>query len=261
MYGKTSKHCIVLKILKKLETNSNISQEQLESIERYINGTMSPKELKAFEARLVEEPDFKIQVEDIRILLLGVETQSLKEQLDEFHKDINKESVQKESPKIRYLQFRKFVAAAAVIIALGSFWFFNQNSNEKLYAKYFSPDPGLPTNMSNTANFEFYDAMVNYKQGDYETAIKKWEILKSKNTNNDTLNYFLGVAYLANKNEVDAISFLEQSIKDKDFPLANDAYFYLGLAHLKEGHIELAKEHLEKSYIEKSQALLSELKD
>lgn len=222
---------------------------------------MSSDELKTFETQLDGNPDFKIQVDDIRTLLTGIEAQSLKEQLDEFHKDIQKQPSQKKSPKLFYLQFRKLVAAAVVIIALGSFWFFNQNTTDKLYSKHFTPDPGLPTTMSNTTNFEFYDAMVNYKQGDYKSAIEKWEVLKTKTPNNDTLNYFLGVAHLANKSETNAISFLEKSIQDKDFVLINDAYFYLGLAHLKNGNVKLAKENFKKSSIENSKVLLSELED
>ena len=129
MHGKTPKHCVILKILKKLKTNSNISQEQLEAIERYINGTMPDEELKAFKTRLENDSEFKTQVEDIRTLLTGIEAQSLKEQLDEFHKDIKKQPIKKGSAKVRYLQFRKIVAAAAIIIALGSFWFFNQKNH------------------------------------------------------------------------------------------------------------------------------------
>jgi TolA-binding protein len=240
-----------------LKTNSNISQEQLESVERYINGTMLDEELKTFEAQLENDSEFKTQVEDIRTLLTGIQAQSLKEQLDDFHKDIQKQPNQKNSPKIRYLQFRKLVAAAAIIIALGSFWFFNQNSNDALYSKYFTPDPGLPTTMSNMGNFEFYDAMVNYKQGDYKTAIEKWEVLNPKN---DTINYFLGVAHLAEKEENSAISFLEKSISNPNFPFVNDAHYYLGLAYLKEGNIDLAKKNFQISSNENSLLLLSKLK-
>ena len=219
---------------------------------------MSPVDLKAFETQLENNPEFEIQVNDTITLLTGIENQSLKEQLDEFHKDIQKQPSQKKSPKILYLQFRKMVAAAAIIIALGSFWFFNQNSSDTLYSKYFTPDPGLPTVMGNTANFEFYDAMVNYKQGDYKIAIEKWEALASKN---DTINYFLGVAYLANKNETSAILFLEKSTQNKDFLLVNDAYYYLGLAYLKDGNTKMAKENFKKSSVENSKAILYELED
>ncbi len=245
--------------LKTLETNSNhISQELLETVERYINNTMTSEELKSFETRLQTDAAFKVQVDDIRTLLTGIESQALKEQLDDFHKAIDSNKTQNSQAKIRYLNVRRLVAAAAIVIAVGSFWFFNQNSPENLYAKYFTPDPGLPTTMSNQSNYEFYEAMVDYKQGKYKSAIEKWNAISQKN---DTINYFIGVAHLADKNENDAILFIEKSVQNSSFPLANDAYYYLGLAALKNGNETLAETYLKQSNLEKSKALLSELLD
>ncbi len=245
-----------------MKDNSNITQEQLEAIERYTNNTMSGEELLSFEERLQTDVEFKALVDDVQTMLLGIEAQSLKEQLDEFHEELPKTQVIEEpSSKVRSFQFRKIAVAAVLVIALGSFWFLNQNSNSSLYAKYFTPDPGLPTTMSTTKNFEFYDAMVNYKQGDYKIAIKKWEKLSVKAPDNDTLNYFLGVAHLANKNEKTAIGFLEKTTKNPQFILLNDAYFYLGLSYLKKGDIEKAKANLKQSSVESSKELLSKLED
>ncbi|WCO01076.1 tetratricopeptide repeat protein [Psychroserpens ponticola] len=240
-----------------MNLSTNISQELLETVERYINQNMTSDELKTFEHKLESDSEFKVQVEDIKTLLFGIESQSLKEKLNSFHEDIHKDKTH----NIRYLQFRKIAAAAVIILSIGSFWFFNQNSNDKLYANYFYPDPGLPTTMSSTNNYKFYEAMVNYKQGDYQTAISKWELLQHSKPNNDTLNYFIGVAHLADKNEQSAISFLEEVTKNSNFPLANDAYYYLGLAYLKTGNIDIARRNLLNSNSDKSKALLSELND
>ncbi|WP_156115609.1 hypothetical protein [Psychroserpens sp. Hel_I_66] len=51
--------------------------------------------------------------------------------------------------------------------------------------------------MSSNSNL-IYDAMVNYKQGDYKTAIGKWETLKANQPDNDTRITFR-IAYLAIK--------------------------------------------------------------
>lgn len=217
---------------------------------------MVSEELKAFNLKLENNPEFKAQVEDVRILLTGIEVQSLKEQLDEFHKEIPLRKLEPNTSRLRSLDFKKWAVAAVLILSVGGFWFFNQNTNDKLYAKYFTPDPGLPTTMSNSANYSFYDAMVDYKQGDYKSAIQKWEALNSKN---DTVNYFLGVSHLALKNQDNAIAFLEKSIQDSDFSLASEANFYLGLAYLKDNQIEKAIEHLKKSESKESKMLLSEL--
>ncbi|MGB5417384.1 tetratricopeptide repeat protein [Algibacter sp.] len=244
-----------------MKDNSKISQDILEIIEQYLNGSMTTQELKDFNQLLELDDEFKVKVKDIKTMLAGIETQNLKEQLDEFHEEIPKTKVQKPTKsKVRFLSFSKLAIAASIILAVGSIWFFNTPKNEKIYANFFKPDPGLPTTMSNTNNFDFYDAMVNYKHGDYTLAIDKWRVLQEKNPENDSLNYFLGVAYLANKNENVAIPYLERAIEAKDdFAFLGDAYYYLGLAYLKEGNMELAKKHLSLSETDAAKKVLSKL--
>ena len=114
-----------------------------------------------------------------------------------------------------------------------------------MFLEYFSPDPGLPTVMGNNDNYPFYEAMVDYKEGNYDVAIKKWRGLLVSKPNNDTLNYFLGVAHLANDDSKSAIPYLEKIDVSESF-FGKDAKHYLGLAHLKSGDIEKAKALLEK---------------
>jgi tetratricopeptide (TPR) repeat protein len=243
-----------------MNPNHNITQEELENIERYINNTMTFDERTAFDERLQNDPDFKNQVEDIKTMLLGIETQALKEKMEEFHKEIPKTKTQEKEPsKVRFLDFRKLVAAAAIIIALGSFWYFNKPSNERLYSKYFTPDPGLPTTMGTNDDFAFYDAMVNYKQTDYKTAISKWEVLQLKSPENDTLNYFLGVANLAEGHTDLAIPYLENTTLQTESVFIEDAYYYLGLAYLKSNKKEEAIKALQLSHLDNSKSILSEL--
>ena len=240
---------------------NNISQDEFEKIEAYLNQKLSKEDLVIFKNRLTKEKGFKTKVNDIKTVLIGLETQALKEELDLFHKDIDHGKTESDTTesKVHSFNWKRLLVAAVLIIAAGSFWFLKDNSNERLYADYFTPDPGLPTTMSNNDNYEFYEAMVNYKQGDYKTAISKWEVLQKTKPNNDTLNYFIGVANMANKNETNAISFLENVTKNSEFTLVNDAYYYLGLAYLKVNKVDEAKANLLKSNTENSKALLSEL--
>jgi len=240
-----------------LKNSNHISQVVLESVERHLNNTMSKQEALDFELKLSESPEFRRQVKDIESLVLGIENQSLKERLNEFHKELpenhNKNYSDNTTAKVPW---GKIAAAILVFLAIGGFWWYHTPQNERLYAEYFSPDPGLPTTMSSTSQFDFYDAMVDYKQGNYKTAIEKWEALTVEN---DTLDYFLGVAYLADKQEKNAIPFLEKSTRNTSFPLLSDAHYYLGLAYLKEGNLKLAKKNLRSSSTENSQTLLSKL--
>lgn len=246
-----------------MNKSNNISEELLETIEQYLSGDLKARELEDFERLMAIDEDFKAQVEDVRITFLGIEAQSLKEQLDDFHKDIPKPNAETTTKqKVRFLNYSRIAAAAAIIIAVGSIWFFSGSPNEKLYSKYFVPDPGLPTTMGSTNEFEFYDGMVSYKYGDYDIAIEKWTFLSEKKADNDTLNYFLGVAHLANKNEINAIPYLERATDAEDnFIFLNDAYLYLGLAYIKTGNIELAKQNLSLSNTDKSKNILLKLND
>ena len=113
--------------------------------------------------------------------------------------------------------------------------------------------------MSSSNNFPFYDAMVNYKQGEYAIAISKWEKIEQKSPDNDTINYFLGVAYLAHQNVEKAVPYLSKTINNSNSVFLEDAYFYLGLAYLKSDKKEKAKQAFQKSKSEKSQEILKRL--
>jgi len=241
----------------------NITQEELEHIERYINKTLTPEETVAFEKKLKNDSHFKNLVEDIKTMLLGIETQALKEKLEEFHETLPKTEVLIKKPsRVKYLNLRKLVAIAAVIlVSLGSYWFLNNESKSNLYSKYYSPDPRLPTTMSTTDDFTFYDAMVNYKRKDYDLAISKWEPLLTKKPENDTLNYFIGSAYLASGKEVQAITHLKKVTQLKESNFKNEAFYYLGLAYLKAENIEFAKKYLSHSTFNNSEVILSELEE
>ncbi|MEM9681259.1 MAG: hypothetical protein AAF901_13130, partial [Bacteroidota bacterium] len=117
-----------------------------------------------------------------------------------------------------------------------------------------------PTVMSNgNHSYEFYDAMVNYKQGKYKLAIEKWEEQLNLKPQNDTLNYFIGMAYMAERKEALSIPFLSKVSKRSESTFKDETNYYLGLVYLKEGDIELAKKYLELSSTKNSRLILSEL--
>ena len=239
-----------------MKDKNNITQDFLETVEQYYNNKMPSAERNIFEEKIQNNAEFKTQVENLKILFNAIESQSLKEQLDFFHKDIP------EDEKITKLQFLKFIKigiAATIILAIGFFWMNKYSANERLYAKYFTPDPGLPTTMSTTSNYIFFDGMVNYKQGDYKNAIAKWMPLEQKKPNNDTLNYFIGVAYLADKNPQKALPYLNKTVNNPKSIFFEEATFYLGLAYLKQGNIAASRKTFEKSKLEKNKNILDAL--
>lgn len=232
----------------------HISQEQQEEFERFLMNQMGLEEETAFQEKLGSDDVLKGQFEQFKTLFFAIEEEGLRKALDEFH-----ETVPEVGRPQNNFNFYRIAAGVAIIIALG-IWFFNRpNPHEKLFKEHFTPDPGLPTVMGNNDNYAFYEAMVDYKQGYYEIAIEKWNKLHSSKPNNDTLNYFLGAAYLANGDEQNAVSYLKRNIKEEESFFKNDAFFLLGLAYLKTGQIQLAIENLNKSNSDKGQKLVQEL--
>ncbi|GAA4238442.1 hypothetical protein GCM10022291_28930 [Postechiella marina] len=245
-----------------MEDNNDISQELFEIIERYLSGNVSLQELKDIRQLLELDDDFKTKVEDVKTILDGLETNTLKEQLDKLNSDTNNTLKETTNNSPKFINLKTITLAIALIIALGSIFFFSTPKNEKLFAEYFKPAPGLPIKISNYKTSDFYNAMEKYQDGNYSMAIKKWQDLIYKNPDNDTLNYFIGVAHLANKNIDSAIPFLERTINTKkQFYLINDAYFYLGIAYLNEGNSVLAKKYLKQSNATSSKELILQLKD
>ncbi|KAA3625361.1 MAG: hypothetical protein DWP94_00985 [Flavobacterium sp.] len=245
-----------------MNNSENISQERIERIELYLEGKMSEDERSRFESELNTDPQLAAQLDELRILILGVETAALKDKMEDFHADLSPVKTITSSGGKGSTALWRWSVAAILIVALGVFWMLkSDNHYEQLYAKHFSPDPGLPTTMSATANYEFYEGMVNYKQGDYKTALVKWESIEENTMGMDTLQYFRGVAYLADGDTENSIKYLQPLWNTEDNSFSNETAHYLGLAYLKNGDIEEAINYLTFSNEESAKEILSEIKD
>lgn len=244
-----------------MSQDTNISQELLETIERYLKNTMDAKEREDFDEKLKNNSLLSRQVNETQTLLFGVRKAIFKNKVNEFHEDL----IQTKKPNIAdnrtsISKFKYMSIAASIVLLIGGFWFFNKTkSNEALFNTYYIEDRGLETNMGETNQYAFDDAMVDYKHGKYKKAIEKWTVLLKNKPENDTLNYFLGVAYLANKNEDKAINYLKTATITTESVFINEAYFYLGLSYLKGNKTELAKKYFKQSNLQESKDILSQL--
>ncbi|RFN58855.1 tetratricopeptide repeat protein [Marixanthomonas ophiurae] len=248
-----------------MNEKQSITEKEFETIERYLTNEMSAEEQKAFVDTLSSDPFLQQKVNEVRALIDGIEASALKNKLDDFHKELL-QTHSKVVNKSKLIQKPKrskiplYAIAAVLVVVFGILWFFNSaDSNQRLFAEHFTPDPGLPTTMSTTNNYIFFDGMVDYKQENYKAAIEKWTPLLSEKSENDTLNYFLGVAYLAEKNEGEAIDYLGEVSKTKSSMFLQESYYYLGLAFLKNGELEKAKTSFKKSNSDESQTILKKL--
>jgi len=245
-----------------LDTNYTISTAEFESIEQYLLDRMETEQRIAFENRIQTDSAWAYKVGEVKLLLAGIETATMKERLNSYHENLKKNQPEKGGGKIIFIQRKLTVAASVALLATISIWLFTTSKNkyEKIYATYYKPDPGLMSAMGVSDNYVFNKAMLNYKIGKYKAAIDEWGKLKIELPQNDTLNYFLGAAQQANGNNAAAVELLKSMTTDAAKPFYKDACWYTGLALLEQGAVKEAIPYFEKSDRPESKELISKIK-
>lgn len=165
-----------------------VTPEILDRMDRYAAGDMSTAEKELFETEIQSDPAFRLEWEMYQQSVLAVRMNAFRNTLNNLHEETPVRS-------IRPRRWLYVAAGVAVVIASTLYVILHQNGTEALFAQYVTTDPGLPVPMSATSNFLFYDAMVDYKNEQYEKAIQKWNGLLVDHPQNDTLIYYVGISH------------------------------------------------------------------
>ncbi len=222
------------------EYKEHIDQQLFEQIEAYLLNTLDAARREAFEREMEADERLRNEVHLQRRLTAVAEVSSYKGEKQE-QKEQARSAVVKKLP-----HFAWYAAAAVVIVAVTWFYRDSTPSAEKIYARYFIADPGLPVVMSSADDhYDFYDGMVSYKEGDYSRAVEIWKKVYLENAANDTLQYFIGMAYL-NSNDGDAVDYLLPVAGNDSSRWQSKAIWYLALAYVKFGRKEDAAIWLKK---------------
>ncbi len=246
--------------------NSQIEITPLEwdTIETYLDQNGASDNATLWNEKLTQIPDVEEKIEHIKKVREEIEDSIRQSKIKEFH---SHQSVTEKSSNIKTLPTHNsnskiiwYSIAAVMAAVLGIFWMMQSNStSEQIFAKHFKPDIGLPLKMGATNSADFYEGMVDYKQGNYENAIEQWQVLWQTNQENDTLNYFLGVAHLAQGNSAKSLEYLENQDRFQQGIFKEDAAYYAALAKIKEEKFEEAKKLLSKNPSDRNTKLLQEL--
>ncbi|MFN3996391.1 tetratricopeptide repeat protein [Algoriphagus sp.] len=236
-----------------------ISQEEFEEIENYLLKNLSLAQQEDFEKRMESDSVLREEVILQQKLLTAVE-------LGSFAKGVK--DVKPSEAKIRKIYNNKVWVVAAVFVGvvlfsfLGYLFLRETNSTElDLYSAYFYADPGLPVVMSSSENYEFYDGMVSYKEGNYEEAIAIWSLLPDLKLNSDTLRYYLGVAHMNLNQFEEAADYLGWVTSDPQSEFQTKAIWYRALINIRQNEINQAIELLEVLLPEtRAEELLKKLK-
>ncbi len=210
-----------------------ISQQEFEEIERYLNGQMDLVERAAFEDRISEDNRLREEVELQRQLISTVEAAAFKATTRLPTQD---HAIPVTNTIMRYW---RYAAAAVLILGLGltGWWVYRSQpvSRQDLFTSYFHKDPGLPIVMSSdTVTYTFNRGMILYKEENYDGAIRVWEKMISQKGTTDTLEYYIGVAWINSNKLAEAQPYLERTAGNANSIFREKATWYLALLRLKQ---------------------------
>ncbi len=231
-----------------MKLDYDIAPEEMELIENYLRNELSPEQSLAFNEKRNSDPNWANKIDEVKLLTVGLQEASLQQSMNEFHRSIET-SKQTGTGKVIRFNTRWAVAASVILLVAVATWLLLplKDRYEKLYAGYYTPDPGLLTAMSVSDNYAFEKGMVEYKNEEYEKALETWNALNTSGQPGDTLQYFLGMVNQALGRDDVAKKHLETIVSDSTQSFYSDACWYLGLILLKEKQTASAKSLIEKS--------------
>ncbi len=247
-----------------MKSQIEINPLEWDTIETYLDQKLAKDKETLWQEMLAQIPNIEEKIAHVKVVREEIEDSIRQSKIKKFHENI---TVDENDSKVKNLSTNKsnpkiiwYSIAATMAALLGIFWMMQRNPTpEKIFAENFKPDIGLPLKMGSTNNYGFYEGMLDYKQGNYKNAIDQWQVLLKENPNNDTLNYFLGVANLAQGNAEKSLEYLQNQERFQHSIFKEDALYYGALAKIKEGKFEDAKTLLKKIPSERNTNLLKEL--
>lgn len=239
-----------------MENKPHISQEELELIERFWRRQFQDEaeEIRLMD-RYAQDEAWRAMADEVRLVILSVQETALEDRLDDFHR------YAKSQTPVKRITWSPWAVAAIVmsVVAVGLLFLFDKSPEEKLFAQYYEPDAGLPTLMGTSDDYVFDEAMVAYKMKEYDKALAAWQALLAGETANDTLNYYIGSAYLAKGRADSAIVRFQKVTGVPESAFLSDAHWYLALAWLKEDNKAAAVNALQQTEHPGKKDLLREL--
>lgn len=228
-----------------------------ELIERYLADQLSPEEKKAFRSRLLNDPAFNQEFQELKEIRFQLKQREKQEVLDLFNgieetiKDNKTTKDQTVMKKVISIAASLFLIATLAYLGLSTD---EQPSSSELYDKYYSPYPSLLGQVRGESeeNLSLEQKALNaYDLGNFA---ESEGILKNLVENNATaMNYFyLGLAQLEMNKAEEAVASFNTVVNNFD-AFKEQARWHLALAHLKNGNDDSALSGLASLVVNKSE--------
>ena len=228
-------------------------EDYLEYIDAYFQRMLDPEEIKRFEQRIAEDPEF---ADEVAFYLSA--KQSLKVEADREKKEWFRELLAQQRPLIDINQYRsakriwiyRASAAAAVIVCAFFAWYFffsnNSATTQQMADNYVNENfKNLPVTMSAELD-STQTGLRLYNEGKYDSALSLFEMISQRDSRNDLLKKYLGIVYLRLANYDKALLYFR--FLENYSLYSNPAIFYQALTLMKRnqsGDKEKAKQLLQ----------------
>ena len=200
-----------------------MNEEYIDTIHRYIYGTMDSAERLAFEIRLQTDPELTEALELERILLAGITRSGEKElrhTIGSVHQTLKSEQFFEAgaSQTLKPYVMKRFLAVAAtLVILLGGIWFFTKSQTatvdtQALFEQNYQPQFDRQRAQQIITRLESFGmapvqsdsdslrtALELYEAGNYGEALEQLKSIAAAHPENDTAAYYIGVVHMSHE--------------------------------------------------------------
>ncbi len=226
-----------------------ITEKDTEDIERYLSEELSAEERAVFESKIKENVELQKEL----VLHQGIrdavnDTKAI--ELDESLREIGNTWKKENEPAIHHpfwTQTSFKIAATITLLAIVSFliYFYLQpafDNTQELFTHYYNaPTAETVRGTGPDEATRLQDALVNYRNGAYRQAVSDFEKILTMQPDYIKPKYYLAHCYLNVGETARAIDLFKSIIDHGDNIYISESHWYLGLAYVQKGEIDLAQ--------------------
>ncbi len=243
--------------------------DKMKAIEDLLAGELSAAEESKLRLEIENDPALKEMLTDEELLVAGIRQWSrkeLKEKLKQLQAELGPIKVDDEdAPKAKANNWKPLLAAASITILVALYFVFSgiSSSPDKLYDRYYEPYEPYSSVIKRGGEVDadrMTNAMLAYENKDYKNAAEQLEGIAPS----EERDFYLAHSYLALGQHTKALPLFEQLAETGAEPKST-VNWYLALAYLKNKNIPAATETLNRlagydnAYQKRASELLKDL--
>lgn len=228
-------------------------EENLEYIDAYFQRTLDAEEVKRFEQRIAEDPQFADDVAFYLAAKQSIKADAEREKKETFRQLLAGQSLTIDidsNKNVRRLWMYRIATAAAVIACLLFAWYLflaNSASPRQLADDYISHELKIQAVKMSAETDSIQRGLQLYNDGRYDSALVIFEALSQRDSSSYLAKEYAGIAYLQLGNYEKALQYFRQF--ENDVLYSNPSLFYQAVTLLRRdlpGDKEQAKELLQR---------------